>query len=60
MLTAGQAEIKTWTTGGRTYAYLKLSFPNAGYRVASWGQATQAGNDFTADATVARLLDHHC
>ncbi|MGI9067605.1 MAG: DUF4214 domain-containing protein, partial [Pyrinomonadaceae bacterium] len=55
VLTASQAEIKTWTTGGRTYAYLKLLFPNAGYRVANWGQASQAGSNFTADAAVEKF-----
>ena len=55
VLTAAQTEIKTWTIGGRTYAYLKLSFPNAGYRVANWGQAVRAGNDFSADAFVERF-----
>jgi uncharacterized repeat protein (TIGR01451 family) len=54
-LTAVQAEIKAWTSGGTTYAYLKLLFPNAGYRVANWGQATRSGNDFTADATVEKF-----
>ena len=55
VLTAGQTEIKTWTFQGRTYAYLKLSFPNAGYRVANWGQAGRTANDFTADAAVERF-----
>jgi hypothetical protein len=55
VLTAGQTEIKTWTVGGRTYAYLKLLFPNAGYRVNNWGQAIKAGNDFTADAAVEKF-----
>ena len=55
MLTAGQAEIKTWTYQGRTYAYLKLSFPNAGYRVANWGQPVRSGNDFSADAAVEKF-----
>ena len=41
VLTASQVEIKTWTFQGRTYAYLKLLFPNAGYRVVNWGQATR-------------------
>src|SRR5688500_13193147 len=55
VLTAGQVEIKTWIFQGRTYAYLKLSFPNAGYRVVNWGQATRTGNDFTADASVEKF-----
>jgi hypothetical protein len=54
-LTSSQAEIKTWTFQGRTYAYLKLSFPNAGYRVTNWGQASRAVNDFTADAAVEKF-----
>jgi hypothetical protein len=54
-LTAGQAEIRTWTTGGRTYTYLKLLFPNAGYRVTNWGSAARVGNEFTADAAVERF-----
>ena len=54
-LTNSQVDIKTWTTGGRTYAYLKLSFPNAGYRVTNWGQAVRAANDFTADALVEKF-----
>jgi len=55
VLTASQVEIKTWTFQGTTYAYLKLSFPNAGYRVANWGSAVRSGNDFTADASVERF-----
>jgi hypothetical protein len=55
VLTASQTEIKNWTTGGRTYAYLKLLFPNAGYRVASWGQAVRSVNDFSADAAVEKF-----
>jgi len=53
-LTASQAEVKTWTFQGRTYAYIKLLFPNAGYRVGNWGQAVRSGNDFTADAVVEK------
>jgi hypothetical protein len=52
VLTSGQADIKTWTSGGTTYGYLKLSFPHAGYRVNSWGVASKVGNDFTGDALV--------
>ena len=51
-LTSSQVEIKTWTFQGRTYAYAKLLFANAGYRVANFGQQVRAGNDFSADATV--------
>src|SRR6185436_15603731 len=54
-LTTSQSEIKTWTVGGTTYAYLKLLFPNAGYRVAGWGQQVRSGNDFTVDAEVEKF-----
>jgi len=54
-LTNSQVEIKTWTTGGRTSAYLKLLFPNAGYRVTNWGSAVRTGNDFTADASIEKF-----
>ena len=35
-LTSNQVTIKTWTLQGRTYAYVKLSFPNAGFRCLIW------------------------
>jgi hypothetical protein len=54
-LTSSQVEIKTWIQQGRTQAYLKLSFPNAGYRVNNWGTANRVGNDFTADAAVEKF-----
>jgi uncharacterized delta-60 repeat protein/uncharacterized repeat protein (TIGR02543 family) len=55
-LTAQQiADIKAWTVGGRTYVYVKPQFPDAGYRVANWGQALRAVNDFTADASVEKF-----
>jgi hypothetical protein len=54
-LTTSQSEIRTWTTEGTTYAYLKLLFPDAGYRVADWGQQVRSGNDFTADADVEKF-----
>ncbi len=55
VLATSQADVKTWSAGGRTYAYLKLSFPNAGYRVTNWGAVINAGTDFTADAAVERF-----
>jgi hypothetical protein len=55
VLTTDQSALKTWTFQGTTYAYLRVSFPNAGYRVANWGQVTKAGNDFTADAAVEKF-----
>ena len=55
MLTASQADIKTWTFQGRTYAYVKLQFPAAGYRVADWAQAVRSANDFSANAAVEKF-----
>jgi len=52
VLTADQVTLKIWKYQGRSYAYVRLSFPDAGYRVANWGQAVRAGNDFSADASV--------
>src|SRR3989442_1716974 len=54
-LAANQVTLNTWTFSGTTYAYLKLSFPNAGYRVANFGQVVRSGNDFTADASIERF-----
>jgi hypothetical protein len=54
VLTEGQAEIKTWTLQGRTFAYVKLSFPNSGFRVADFGSPARSGGDFNADARVER------
>jgi RHS repeat-associated protein len=55
VLNAGEVEIRTWTLQGRTYAYVKLLFPNAGYRVADWGQPVKSGNDFSANAVVEKF-----
>jgi hypothetical protein len=53
VLAANQVAINTWTLSGRTYAYVRLTFPNAGYRVANWGlPAPPAGNDFSVDASI--------
>jgi hypothetical protein len=49
------AEMKAWTVGGRSYVYVKPQFPDAGYRVANWGQAVRSSNDFTADAVVEKF-----
>jgi hypothetical protein len=55
VLTAQQIDqLKAWTTGGRSYIYVRPKFPDAGYRILSWGTPTQAGNDFTVDANVEK------
>jgi hypothetical protein len=55
VLTSDQVTIKTWAFQGRTFVHVKLSFPNAGYRVTNWGQVVRTVNIFSADATVERL-----
>jgi len=55
VLSTSQAEVKTWTTAGNTHAYLKLLFPDAGYRVVDWGQVGRSGNDFTVNASVEKF-----
>jgi hypothetical protein len=52
ILNPNQVELKSWTIDGRTSIYVKLTFPNAGYRVPDWGVPTQAGNDFSVTTTV--------
>ncbi|HKR00589.1 MAG TPA: hypothetical protein VJT09_07940 [Pyrinomonadaceae bacterium] len=46
-------EIKVWTSGGNTFAKVRLTFPSGGWRV-DWGQLTRTGNNFVADARVER------
>jgi len=55
VLSASETDIKTWATGGRTYAYLRLSFPNAGYRVGNWGSISWSGSNCFADAIVEKF-----
>ena len=55
VLNANQVELKNWTIDGRTSIYVKLSFPDAGYRVSNWGTPVQAGSNFTVDALVEKF-----
>lgn len=50
------SEIKVWTssTNGQTFAKVRLTFINTGYRVSDWGQVTRVGNQFIVDAKVER------
>ena len=50
-----QVELKNWTIGGRTSIYVKLNFPDTGFRVLNWGTPTQAGNDFSVNASVEKF-----
>ena len=56
-LTGPQVQMKSWTLAldNHTYVYAKLTFPDAGFRVTDWGNATRAGNNFSSDATVERF-----
>ena len=54
-LTASQVMFKSWTLNGHTFMYAKLTFPDAGYRVANWGTPVQSGNAFTDDATIEKF-----
>jgi hypothetical protein len=51
--TGFETEVNVWTSNGITYAKVRLTFPNGGWRV-DWGQVTRTGNTFTADAKVDR------
>ncbi len=55
VLTSNLVELKTWVLQGRTYAYVKLSFPDDGYRVTSWGLPVNAGSAYSADAAVEKF-----
>lgn len=49
-------EVKIWTSAstGSTFAKVRLTFINSGYRVSDWGQITRVGNEFIADAKIER------
>lgn len=47
-------EIRIWTSGGNTFAEVRLKFPNTGYRVTDWGQLARNGDSFSVDARVER------
>ena len=49
-------EIKAWTFEGRGFAYVKLNFPDAAFRIVDWGAATRVGNDFTANSVIEHFL----
>jgi subtilisin family serine protease len=51
-LTAPQVELKNWTFDGRTAVYVKLNFPDAGYRITDWGTTSQTGNAFTVNTAI--------
>lgn len=52
--TGFNTEIRVWTTGGDTFAEVRLTFPNTGYRVTDWGEVARNGSVFSVDAKVER------
>lgn len=54
-LTDPQVDLKSWKNEGRTFIHAKLTFPDAGFRVVDWGNATRTGSDFSTNATVERF-----
>ena len=55
ILSPNQVFLNSWKIDGHTFVYAKLTFPDAGYRVANWGTPVQAGNAFTDDATIEKF-----
>ena len=52
--TGFSTEIRIWTSGGNTFAEVRLTFPNAGHRVTDWGQVARNEASFSVDARVER------
>ena len=55
VLNANQVEMKSWTISGVTSVYVKLTFPDAGFRVANWALPVSAQNAWSVDAIVERF-----
>jgi hypothetical protein len=55
VLNSSQVELKHWTINGRTSIYVKLNFPDAGFRVANWASPVQSGSDFAVNSVVERF-----
>ncbi|HEU4769584.1 MAG TPA: S8 family serine peptidase [Pyrinomonadaceae bacterium] len=53
-LPEAQVELKNWTIGGRTSIYVKLNFPDTGFRIVDWGNPSQSGNAFTVNTAVEK------
>jgi hypothetical protein len=52
--TGFNTEIRVWTAGGNTFAEVRLTFPNTGYRVSDWGEVARTDSDLSVDAKVER------
>ncbi len=55
VLSPSQVDLKSWTQGGRTSIYAKLTFPDAGYRLTNWGAPSRSGNAFSVATTVQKF-----
>ncbi len=54
-LNSSQVQLKSWTIDNRTSIYVKLLFPDAGYRVANWNTPISTGpNSFLVNAAVEK------
>jgi hypothetical protein len=51
---AQQTDLDILSCGGRTFAKVKLTFNDGGYRVTDWGQPARAGSDFSVDIKAER------
>lgn len=45
-------EVKAWTVEGKSQGYVRLTFPDASYRLAASGAVARTGNDFAVTATI--------
>jgi len=56
VLNSNQVEFRSWTINGQTFVYVKLNYPDAGFRVANWGTPVLSGpNQFTLDSSIERF-----
>jgi hypothetical protein len=51
---AQQTDLDILSCGGRTFAKVKLTFSDGGYRVTDWGQPVRLGGDFSVDLKAER------
>jgi Domain of unknown function (DUF4214) len=51
---AQQTELDILSCGGRTFADVKITFNNGGFRVTDWGQPARVGGDFSVDLKAER------
>lgn len=54
-LSREQVQFKYWIHNGKPQVYVRLAFPNTGFRVADWGQVIQLGGSPAAEVRVERF-----